>query len=53
VALEQKGADAIEISVGIMHVTANSSTGRFVGVTPKRALQDLVVHRQVTRESLR
>ena len=43
-ALEDAGVDAIEVSVGIMHLLTKSA-GEFVGVTPKRAFQDLVAHR--------
>ncbi len=46
-ALAEAGADAIEVSVGIMHVSTNSSIGRFVAVTPRRALEDWVVHRAI------
>ncbi|MSP52574.1 MAG: hypothetical protein EXQ91_09370, partial [Alphaproteobacteria bacterium] len=45
VALEAAGADAIEVSIGIMHVSTNRSTGWFVAVSPRRAVQDLVFHR--------
>ena len=44
VALEDAGVDAIEVSVGIMHLLTKSA-GEFVGVTAKRAFQDLVAHR--------
>ena len=44
VALEEAGVDAIEVSVGIMHLLTKSA-GEFVGVTAKRAFQDLVAHR--------
>ena len=44
VQLEAEGVDAIEVSVGIMHLTSMSA-GEFIGVTPARALQDLVLHR--------
>ena len=43
-ALVEAGVDAIEVSVGIMHLLTKSA-GEFVGVTPKRAFQDLVAHR--------
>ena len=43
-ALEDAGVDAIEVSVGIMHLLTKSA-GEFVGVTAKRAFQDLVAHR--------
>ena len=43
-ALEEAGVDAIEVSVGIMHLLTKSA-GEFVGVTAKRAFQDLVAHR--------
>lgn len=42
--LEAEGVDAIEVSVGIMHLTSMSA-GEFIGVTPARAVQDLVLHR--------
>lgn len=45
-ALEEAGVDAIEVSVGIMHLLTKSA-GEFVGVTAKRAIQDLVVHRLI------
>jgi 2,4-dienoyl-CoA reductase-like NADH-dependent reductase (Old Yellow Enzyme family) len=43
IALEQAGVDAIEVTIGIMHLR----TKRFVGVTPKRAFEDLVLHRLI------
>ncbi|MDA0261056.1 MAG: NADH:flavin oxidoreductase [Proteobacteria bacterium] len=42
--LEAEGVDAIEVSVGIMHLTSMSA-GEYIGVTPSRAVRDLVVHR--------
>ena len=42
--LEAEGVDAIEVSVGIMHLTSMSA-GEFIGVSPARAVQDLVLHR--------
>ena len=45
-ALEEAGIDAIEVSVGIMHLMTKS-LGQFVGVTPRRAIEDLVIHRMV------
>jgi 2,4-dienoyl-CoA reductase-like NADH-dependent reductase (Old Yellow Enzyme family) len=45
-ALEAAGVDAIEVSVGIMHLLTKS-VGQFVAVTPRRAIEDLVFHRLV------
>ena len=45
VALEEAGCDAIEVSVGIMHVLTNRSVGWLVAVSPMRAVEDLVFHR--------
>ena len=42
--LETEGLDAIEVSVGIMHLLTKSS-GEFIGVSPGRAWRDLVIHR--------
>lgn len=42
--LEAEGLDAIEVSVGIMHLLTKSS-GEFIGVSPGRAWRDLVIHR--------
>lgn len=46
-ALAEAGVDAIEVSVGIMHVATNASIGRFVGVTPRRAMEDWLIHRAI------
>ena len=45
-ALRDAKVDAIEVSVGIMHLISKS-LGQFVAVTPKRAVQDLVFHRAI------
>lgn len=42
--LEAEGVDAIEVSVGVMHVTTMSS-GEYIGVSAGRAVADLVLHR--------
>ena len=42
--MDNAGVDAIEISAGLMSPLAESAA-RYVGVTPKRALQDKLLHR--------
>ena len=42
--LEAESVDAIEVSVGVMHLTSMSS-GEFIGVSAGRAIRDLVLHR--------
>lgn len=44
VQLEEEGLDALEVSVGIMHLVSKSA-GEFIGVSLERALQDMVIHR--------
>ncbi len=44
VQLEKEGIDALEVSVGIMHVVTKSA-GEFIGVSLARAWQDMVIHR--------
>ena len=42
--LEAEGLDALEVSVGLMHLLTKSA-GEFIGVSLERALQDMVIHR--------
>ena len=44
VQLEQEGIDALEVSVGLMHLVTKSA-GEFIGVSLERAWQDMVIHR--------
>ncbi len=44
VQLEAEGLDALEVSVGIMHLLTKSA-GEFIGVSFARAWQDMVIHR--------
>ena len=44
VQLEEEGLDALEVSVGLMHVVTKSA-GEFIGVSLERAWQDMVIPR--------